>query len=112
MGRNNDDFLSSMGISRQEQEEMARSALIGHHQDEAAKPQTFTPCDRCGTPIPTDIHKEELGMCVDCSHKYFDGEFDEEDHSHAVPNHDMYKCGVCGKNSATAEENMNHRCFE
>jgi hypothetical protein len=30
-----------------------------------------TPCDDCGIPIPSDIHEEELGMCVECSHKYF-----------------------------------------
>ena len=28
-------------------------------------------CDTCGDPIDADIHKEELGMCVDCSNEYF-----------------------------------------
>jgi hypothetical protein len=36
-----------------------------------------TPCDKCGTLIDTDIHAEELGMCVECSHDYFDHK-DEE----------------------------------
>ena len=38
---------------------------------------TFTvyrSCDKCGEPIEKDIHTEELGMCVDCSHAYFDHE--------------------------------------
>lgn len=29
------------------------------------------PCDHCGDPIDAEIHKEELGMCIDCSNKYF-----------------------------------------
>jgi hypothetical protein len=29
-------------------------------------------CDKCGEPIEKDIHAEELGMCVECSHAYFD----------------------------------------
>jgi hypothetical protein len=29
------------------------------------------PCDVCGDKIQADIHAEELGMCVDCSNKYF-----------------------------------------
>lgn len=29
------------------------------------------PCDTCGTPVDKDIHKEELGFCVDCQHEYF-----------------------------------------
>jgi hypothetical protein len=38
---------------------------------------TFTvyrSCDKCGEPIEKDIHIEEMGMCVDCSNKYFDHE--------------------------------------
>ena len=31
----------------------------------------MTPCDVCGDKVETDIHAEELGMCVDCSNKYF-----------------------------------------
>jgi hypothetical protein len=34
----------------------------------------FRSCDKCGEPIEKDIHIEELGMCVDCSNKYFDHE--------------------------------------
>jgi DNA-directed RNA polymerase subunit RPC12/RpoP len=112
IGQQFQHLISTMGISPEEQAAMGHSALIGHHQDEAAKPETFTPCDRCGTSIPTDVHKEEMGMCVDCSHKYYNHEFDEEDHSMASAPSDMYKCGVCGKNSATSEENMNHECFK
>ena len=36
---------------------------------------TFTaykPCDKCGEPVDKDIHKEELGMCVECSNAYFE----------------------------------------
>jgi len=33
-----------------------------------------TPCDECGTLIDTDIHAEELGMCVECSYKYWNHE--------------------------------------
>jgi hypothetical protein len=36
-----------------------------------------TPCDECGTPIDTDIHAEELGMCVKCSNKYYDHDGEE-----------------------------------
>jgi len=30
-----------------------------------------TPCNNCGEMIASDIHAEELGMCVDCSNAYF-----------------------------------------
>jgi len=30
-----------------------------------------TPCNPCGIAVDTDIHAEELGMCVDCSNEYF-----------------------------------------
>lgn len=33
-----------------------------------------TPCVECGTPVDSEIHKEELGFCLDCSHKYWDHE--------------------------------------
>jgi hypothetical protein len=36
-----------------------------------------TPCDECGTPVDTDIHAEELGMCVECSNKYYDHDGEE-----------------------------------
>lgn len=29
------------------------------------------PCDDCGTPIDAETHAEELGMCVDCSWKFW-----------------------------------------
>ena len=31
----------------------------------------MTPCNYCGTPIDSDIHEEELGMCLDCSNAYW-----------------------------------------
>jgi hypothetical protein len=70
------------------------------------------PCVRCGTSVDSDVHQEEMGMCVGCSEKYWNHEFDEEDHSVPSAPSDMYTCRVCGKNSTSAEENMNHRCFE
>jgi hypothetical protein len=45
-------------------------SLYGYKED-------TTPCNDCGILIDTDIHKEELGMCVECSHKYWSHE-DEE----------------------------------
>ena len=32
----------------------------------------LTPCNDCNELIATDVHEEELGMCVDCSNAYFD----------------------------------------
>jgi hypothetical protein len=32
----------------------------------------FLPCQTCGTDVPEDIHKEELGFCVPCQHAYFE----------------------------------------
>lgn len=32
----------------------------------------FLPCQTCGTDVPEDVHKEELGFCVPCQHAYFD----------------------------------------
>lgn len=29
------------------------------------------PCDECGVLIAADVHAEELGMCVNCSDRYF-----------------------------------------
>ena len=29
-----------------------------------------TPCDNCKTPISTETHREELGLCVTCSNDY------------------------------------------
>jgi hypothetical protein len=39
--------------------------------------EEMTPCDICGIPIKTDIHKEELGMCIECSNNYYNHD-DEE----------------------------------
>lgn len=32
---------------------------------------SYTPCDDCGELVDTEIHAEELGMCVDCSNDYY-----------------------------------------
>jgi hypothetical protein len=32
---------------------------------------SYTPCDECGELIDTDIHAEELGMCLDCSNAFY-----------------------------------------
>ena len=32
------------------------------------------PCQTCGTPVPADIHAEELGFCIPCQHEYFDND--------------------------------------
>jgi hypothetical protein len=37
-------------------------------------PTSETPCDVCETLIDTEIHAEELGMCIDCSNDYFSQE--------------------------------------
>jgi hypothetical protein len=34
------------------------------------------PCTYCEAPVDHDIWFEELAMCVDCSHKYYNGEMD------------------------------------
>ena len=36
----------------------------------------YKPCDKCGEPVVAIVHQEELGMCVECSNKYFDHEED------------------------------------
>jgi hypothetical protein len=46
--------------------------LTEQQQEKILENLSKTPCNVCETPIKTDIHKEELGMCVDCSNKYFD----------------------------------------
>ena len=40
---------------------------------------TLTPCDSCQTPIATDTHAEEMGLCLKCSDDYL--------------NHTCDKCG-------------------
>jgi len=41
---------------------------------------TMTPCNDCGTPVPTEIHAEELGFCLDCSNQYWGhyGNYDQK----------------------------------
>jgi len=34
----------------------------------------FLPCKDCGTPIDDEIYPEELGMCLECSNKYWNHE--------------------------------------
>jgi hypothetical protein len=36
------------------------------------------PCDVCCTPVATDVHLEELGMCIDCSNSYFTHDDEEQ----------------------------------
>jgi len=36
--------------------------------------EKYLPCVDCGEPVDAEIHAEELGMCVECSNKYFDHE--------------------------------------
>lgn len=31
----------------------------------------MTPCDICGVKIDTDIHAEEMGMCLECSNLFW-----------------------------------------
>jgi hypothetical protein len=42
------------------------------------KQAATTPCDHCAVPIDSDIHAEELGMCLDCSNKYWGHEGENE----------------------------------
>lgn len=37
------------------------------------------PCQTCGTPVPADIHAEELGYCQPCQAEYFDSTQSEID---------------------------------
>ena len=38
----------------------------------------MTPCDECGELIKSDIHAEELGMCIECSNKYWSHEGEQQ----------------------------------
>jgi hypothetical protein len=38
----------------------------------------LTECNNCDQLIATDVHEEELGMCVNCSNEYFDHTDEEE----------------------------------
>lgn len=49
------------------------------------------PCQTCGTPVPTDIHAEELGYCIPCQHEYFDGTQAELDAFWDTPTRDNDK---------------------
>jgi hypothetical protein len=31
----------------------------------------LTPCNECSTPISTEVHREELGLCLECSNKFW-----------------------------------------
>lgn len=63
-------------------QEEALIGLIGERLNEYPHPELLEvyellvgptlPCDKCGDLIDKDTHKEELGMCVDCSNDYFD----------------------------------------
>jgi hypothetical protein len=63
-------------------QEEALTGFIGERLGEYESPELLQiydllvgptlPCDKCGDRIDKDIHAEELGMCVDCSHDYFD----------------------------------------
>lgn len=33
---------------------------------------TTNPCEYCKIPVDKDIWEEEMHMCIDCSHAYFD----------------------------------------
>jgi hypothetical protein len=48
-------------------------------QEKQMEHSNLTPCDSCQTPIATDTHAEEFGLCVACSNDYF--------------NHTCDKCG-------------------
>ena len=41
-------------------------------------------CIYCDTPVDSDIWEEELGMCIDCSNKYWNHELDFIDESETV----------------------------
>lgn len=30
-----------------------------------------TPCNECSKPVDSEIHTEELGLCLDCSNAYY-----------------------------------------
>jgi hypothetical protein len=52
---------------------------IRYSHDEPVGSGTFVfiahkDCNKCGEPIKADVHTEELGMCLECSNKYFDNE--------------------------------------
>ena len=38
-----------------------------------------TPCDICDELMPTDIHQEELGMCLECSNLWWSHSSDEHE---------------------------------
>jgi hypothetical protein len=37
------------------------------------------PCNVCEEPVDAEIHPEELGMCIECSNKYFTHDDDEDE---------------------------------
>jgi hypothetical protein len=38
--------------------------------------KAMKPCVYCDTPIDSDIHEEELGMCLDCSNAYWSHDYE------------------------------------
>ena len=40
-------------------------------QDNQIGDKLMTPCDICGVKIDTDIHAEEMGLCVECSTEWW-----------------------------------------
>lgn len=74
-------------------------------------PELHNKCANCGTIISKDQPEDHLGMCTNCADAFYSGKADIIK-MNLSNNNDLYKCRVCGKRSATAEENMNHTCFE
>ena len=80
-----DEFLDAIKTRYNRTEHNAYPFAVGYlwetltleQQEKVAEHLSNTPCNVCETPVKTDIHKEELGMCVECSHAYFDHK-DEE----------------------------------
>lgn len=73
-------------------------------------PELHKKCVNCGTTIMKDTPEDQMGMCTNCADDFYSG----KDYIKIDPSSidKPYKCGVCGKWSATLEENMDHRCFE
>lgn len=64
------DFLEGVqwAIDTMKAEEFQRHADI---LETISNIKHGTPCDNCATRIPSDIHAEELGLCLTCSDAYF-----------------------------------------
>lgn len=119
-----EQFKGFLDLASKREEREKTNPPAPRHDEEMAKleanvkaqPET-EPCINCGTPVDKDIHKEELGYCVDCSHKYYN-------HYPVVgsPHYDddgCHECGVCHKHvgpvlgmSGEYREPEDHDCFE